>query len=277
MTDRHLRGTMAVSVYQQACDQLDSNASHEIETALTDSRSEPLPEEIRNNIRTETALAIERFKALLMSFAKQLAEGKGPLSAWKKACFAHQFEGREIPSEHCPSILGRVVGLDAHARHVSEANPGKLTEEQIKRHLLKLSGKTKLGIFEFLLRRAPLGRNVIWATFDSTRPNTDPFAQLPNSRDGICTALGLGHFTSSDTLLLLVWNHAESEARALHRPTVADAADSIWWRPRQEADALWGLTEPLTPNPGGLGGQPEVVMRVITGKSLQFPFRVIRT
>ena len=115
----------------------------------------------------------------------------------------------------------------------------------------------------------------MWATFDSTDPAGDPFVRLPSSRDGICTALGLAHFETGDALIILVWNHIDSGSPPLHRPTVADAEDYAYYRPHSEADALWGLTEPLPPNPDGLQPQPEVVMPETTSQGLRLPFRVV--
>ena len=103
-----------------------------------------------------------------------------------------------------------------------------------------------------------------------------PFDRLPNSRDGIRTALGLGHVTTGDTLIVLVWNHVDSGSPPLHRPTVADAEDYPYYRPRPEADAPWGLTEPLPPNPDGIQPQPEVVMPETTSQGLRLPFRVVQ-
>ena len=76
--------------------------------------------------------------------------------------------------------------------------------------------------FDLFLRESWLGNYLVWATFNPDDPRADPFARLPSTHQGIRTALGLGHCTPSDTLIVLVWNHADSGSPPLHRPTVAD-------------------------------------------------------
>ena len=143
--------------------------------------------------------------------------------------------------------------------------------------LLKHGGSLNVGAFEPFLRDAPLGKhNLVWATFNPDDSSADPFDRLPRSHAGICTALGLGFFTPDDTLIVLVWNHADPGSPPLHRPTVADAEDSPYYRPRPDAKDLWGLTEPLPPNPDGLQPQPEVVMPDPTSKGLRLPFRIVQ-
>ncbi|MBI4327673.1 MAG: hypothetical protein HY674_20775 [Chloroflexi bacterium] len=115
----------------------------------------------------------------------------------------------------------------------------------------------------------------MWATFNSDDPQVNPFDRLPNTRSGICTALALGGAIFNETLVVLVWNHADSGSPPLHRPTVADAEDYPHFRPRPDADAPWGLTEPLPPNPDALRPQPEVVMPETPGRGLRLPFRVV--
>lgn len=77
-------------------------------------------------------------------------------------------------------------------------------------------------------------------------------------------------------MVILAWSHADSGSPPLHRPTVADAEDYPYYRPRPEADASWGLTEPLSPNPDKLEPQPEVVMPETTSRGLRLPFYVVQ-
>jgi hypothetical protein len=180
----------------------------------------------------------------------------------------------------CPATLGRAKGLEDHAKAIERASMASadstaapLTSKEAKRLLLKYSGSSRLIGFERYLREAPLGKyNLVWATFDSTNPNANPFDRLPSTHIGICTALGLG---GPDSLVILVWNHADSGSPALHRPTIADAEDYPHYRPNPDASALWGLTAPLSPNPDDLQPQPEVVMPEPTSRGLRLPFRVV--
>jgi hypothetical protein len=263
---------MPLSAYQQALANLIDDARKAVEDAFT-----ALLSQVSQNVANETALSTADFASLLNLFAAQLAS-RGPEASWKTACYAHQLKGRRIPDADCPVILGRAKGLEDHAAAIANASRGHgdLTKEEARNLLLKHSGSLGPLGFETFLREAPLGDYMVWATFNPDDPRVDPFARLPSTHQGICTALGLGHYTPSDTLIILVWKHADSGSPPLHRPTVADAETYPYYRPRPDADARWGLTEPLPPNPDGLLPQPEVVMPETTSQGLQLPFRVVQ-
>jgi hypothetical protein len=210
---------MPLSAYQQALANLIDDARKAVEDAFT-----ALLSQVSQNVANETALSTADFASLLNLFAAQLAS-RGPEASWKTACYAHQLKGRPMPDADCPSVLGRAKGLEQHATAIARASRGDLTEEQAKKLLLKHSGSLGPLGFETFLREAPLGNYLVWATFNPDDPRVDPFARLPSTHQGICTALGLGHYTPSDTLIVLVWNHADSGSPPLHRPTVADAED----------------------------------------------------
>lgn len=214
--------------------------------------------------------------SLLNLFAAQLAS-RNP-DSWRTACHAHQLRGRRIPDADCPEILGRAKDLGDHAAAIANASRGRgdITKEEARKLLLKHSGSLGPLGFDLFLREAPLGNYLVWATFNPDDPRVDPFARLPNTHQGIRTALGLEHRTPGDALIILVWKHADSGSPPLHRPTVADAETYPYYRPRPDADARWGLTEPLPPNPDGLLPQPEVVMPETTSQGLQLPFRVVQ-
>lgn len=268
---------MPISVYEQASAKLTSDATAAVAKVFDAWSSDTARSQIVQNVSNETALAIDDFATLLDSFSAQLTSGKSPVNAWLTACRDHKLRGVAIPAEDCPAILGRAKSLGDHANSIEKASGGALTAGEVRKLLLKYSGAfTPIG-FETFLRAAPLGRfNLVWAIFDSADSHAEPFDRLPLSRRGICTALGLGHLTAEDTLIVLVWDHVDSGSPPLHRPTVADAEDSRFYRPRTEADSRWGLTEPLLPNPDGLPPQPEVVMPETTSKGLRLPFRVVQ-
>jgi hypothetical protein len=267
---------MPLTVYKQALADLATDAARAIERAFTAWSTDVKLDRVSQNVAVETALATTRFTGLLNSFAAQLASGEMPVDAWRTACRAHKLQGSQIPAADCPTMLGRAKSLDDHAASIARGSGDSLSSTEAKKLLLKFSGALSPTVLEPFLRDAPLGNYIVWATFDSADPDADPFERLPDTHNGICTALGLGHFTASDTLIILVWNHVDSGSPPLHRPTVADAEDYPYYRPRPEADALWGLTEPLSPNPNGLEAQPEVVMPETTSEGLQFPFRVVQ-
>ena len=158
---------------------------------------------------------------------------------------------------------------------VARTSSGALTSVEAKKLLLKYSGSLNpIGLDSFL-RETPLGKyNLVWATFDSSNPDANPFDRLPISHVGICTGLGLGEFT--DTLIILVWSHSDSGSPPLRRPTIADAEVYRYYRPNPDINARWGLTAPFSPNPDGLQPQPEVVMPDPTSKGLRLPFLIVQ-
>jgi len=151
-----------------------------------------------------------------------------------------------------------------------------VTPAKARRLLLKFSEAANPSPLYPFIYEALLGRHVIWATFDADHPDQNPFDRLPHSREGIRMALGLGHLSADDSLILLVWGHRESGSPPLHRPTVADAEHHPYYRPHHKAGGLWGFTEPLPPNPEGLPPQPEVVMSETASQGLRLPFRVFQ-
>lgn len=56
-----------------------------------------------------------------------------------------------------------------------------------------------------ILRRALLGRYVIWASFDEAEPSRSPFEKGPRTAEAVRTALGLGHCSETETLILLTY------------------------------------------------------------------------
>ncbi len=267
---------MPLTAYRQALTDSGPDATRVVELVFAAWAADAKLGRVSQNVTGETALGTADFASLLSSFAAQLASGENPVNAWQTACRAHKLLGRQIPRADCPAVLGRAKGLDDHAACIAKASRGTLTSSEAKKLLLKRSGSLDPAGLDAFLRDAPLGNYVVWATFDSADPHADPFDRLPNSRDGIRTALGLGHVTTGDALIVLVWNHVGSGSPPLHRPTVADAEDYPYYRPRPEADARWGLTEPLPPNPDGIPPQPEVVMPETTSQGLRLPFRVVQ-
>lgn len=268
---------MPLAAYQQALADLTAEAKLLVEGTLNAWAFDATLGQVGQNVEHETALGTADFTSLLHSFGAMLNSGETPLAAWLTACRNHKLRGNTIPAARCPVVLGRVKSLADHANSVSKGSRGLLTSDQARKLLLKHSGSLTPIRFESFLRSANLGNyNLVWATFDSADTTADPFDRLPGSCTGMCTALGLGHLTAEDTLIVLVWSHADSGSPPLHRPTVADAEDYFFYRPRPEADAEWGLTEPLLPNPDGLQPQPEVVLQETTSKGLRLPFRVVQ-
>jgi hypothetical protein len=245
---------------QHALDGLGPDSKRAVEDTFLAWSGEAILGQVSRNVGDETALAAADFLSLLTAFATELANGIPPQMSWISACRNHKLRGRQISNAQSPAILGRARSLEDHAKSVAKASFGSLTPQEAKKHLLKHSGSPNPVSFEPFLRAAALGNYFVWATFNPDNPHGNPFDRLPNTRVGVCTALGLGGPIFNETLVLLVWNHADSGSPPLHRPTVADAEDYPYYRPCAHVGALWGLTEPLQPNPDGLQPQPEVVM-----------------
>lgn len=267
---------MPLSAYEQTLTGLDAGSKRAVEAVFIAWSPDVALAQVGRNIAGETGLGGAEFLSLLTAFATELASGTRAQASWIDACRRHKLKGRPIPRDDCPAILGRARSLEDHAKSVAKASAGGLTPNEAKRHLLKHSGSHALAGFEGYLRNAALGNHFVWATFDAADSHADPFDHLPTTRSGLCTALGLGGRIFNETLILLVWNHADSGPPPLHRPTVADAEDYPFYRPRADAAALWGLTEPLPPNADALPGQPEVVMPETTSRGLRLPFRVVQ-
>jgi hypothetical protein len=268
---------MPLSPYQEAFSRLAPADGALVGDAFKLWMADAALHQVFQNISGETALQVADVVSLLNSFAMGLTNGETPIVAWQNACRSHKLRAREIPAAACPSVLGRAKGLEDHAAHVAKVSRGSggLTKEAIRKLLLKHSAGSIPSSFEYFLRAAPLGNhNLVWATFDPVNPAANPFNALPASHNGICTALGLG--LAEDTLIILVWDHANSGSPPLHRPSAADAEIYHFYRPNSDLAALWGLTEPLSPNPGGLKPQPEVVMPDPTSKGLLLPFLVVQ-
>jgi len=267
---------MPLSKYQQALGALDHNSKRAVGDVFIAWSSDVALAQVSRNVDGETALAAADFLNLLTSFATELANGNPGERVWISACRSHKLKGRQVPTSDCPAVLGRARSLEDHAKSIAKASSGGLSPEEARKHLLKHSGSTDPVGFEIFLRDAALGNFLVWATFNSDDSHADPFDRLPKSRFGICTALGLGGPISNETLVVLVWNHANCGSPPLRRPTVADAEDYPYYRPRTDPDAPWGLTKPLPPNPDALPPQPEVVMPETTSKGLLLPFRVVQ-
>lgn len=265
---------MPLSPYEQTLAALTLEFKRAIEDAFIAWSKAASLAQVSRNIAGETALAVSDFSDLLASFATELATGNAPEKSWISACRSHKLKGRQIPNDDCPAVLGRARSLDDHAKSVAKASSGNLTPQEAKKQLLKHSGSPNPIGFEPFLRGAALGNYLVWATFNSDDTQANPFDRLPKTRPGICTALGLDGAIFSDTLVVLIWSHPHSGSPPLHRPTVADAEDYQFYRPRPDADALWGLTEPLPPNLDKLEPQPEVVLPETNSRGLRLSFRV---
>lgn len=240
-----------------------------IQVALDAWASHPSCHRLCTNLRVETALPADAWATLLAAFAHRLGAGEPPEEAWTVACRAHQRRGAAHPAP--PSVLARAmpetVYVDrlAEAAHVDRRRAVRVLE------LATARGTAPPPAVERLLRSAPLGRWLIWATFRADRSADRPFDGLPDDKDVIANALGLGEPWPPAVLLLLTYERPAG--LVVHRPTVADAATYVWYAPHVSPSDPHRMTAPVDPaSPPGFG-LPEIVHREINGETLMFPVR----
>jgi hypothetical protein len=265
---------VSATPFQVCLASLDADAAVRISDVLTSWNADSVLHQLTKNISGEFALSIPAFTSLLSRFATEL-ENKSANAPWVAACRANKFKGSQLALELCPELLGRARTLLDHADAVALASGGRLTNSEARLLLLKYSNNGSLGSFESFLRATALGRYVTWSTYCAANSASSPFSALPSSARAICIALGLGHLSGDELLVLLVWGHKDSGPVNLFRPTIADAEDNVFYRPRSEADATCGLTCPLEPNTLGLSPQPELVSEPVPGGSMRLPYAVV--
>lgn len=228
--------------------------------------------QVASNIRAETALNVDSFLTLLRDFCGELrgnpADARG---CWVTACRQQKCEGPLVTSPG-PARLGRALPIAQYAKLLApEVGLTDAKAEDMIRKIV-LAGASPIPREVRLLRRSPLGRFLIWATFRDGDSDADPFEHLPKRTEAIRTALGLGECPETETLVLITWRREGPWATlAVFRPTVADAEMYSWYRPVADPSSPWGSTAPLPPNPSSLPACPEVVHKIIAGETLVFP------
>lgn len=235
------------------------------------------------NIQRECALVSEHFQSLLSTFADELAAAtleltvEAQIEAWCRACKAHELRGPPIAAEARPTVLGRASRVGGLARAISSASGGHLSEDKAERGLRKYAGKPRLPPrFDAPLRAAPLGRDILWATFHPKDRRLDPFSCLPDRAAPVRCALGLGYHPEREEVVTLVYGtDGPAHGRPIHRPTVADANSYTYYRPYHDAAADHGYTATLRPNEADVPPMPEVVHAQITGAALILPYRIL--
>lgn len=241
---------------------LDESCRARVHGHLSAATADPKWAQIIDNIHRETALQTADFKSLLEHFAGEIGNRMAPMEAWKQACWRHQRKGATVDAAVRPAVLGRAIALHYYAALLLNASEGTCDESGALELLLAGEGLQLLPSEDDAqaLAAAPLGRFLLWATFSEQAPSQTPFPKTDYSSTEILTALGLGQFPSDTQLILLTYRVAERDiCLTLHRPTVADAELSPYYRPHPDASHSWGYTEPLPPYPCPFPPQPEVV------------------
>ncbi|WP_338844805.1 hypothetical protein V8J88_14250 [Massilia sp. W12] len=233
-----------------------------------------LDAQLQANAHSENVLPSSDFISLLQRFADELgASAPDPSQAkqaWCAACYAHGRRGRVMPTATAPIMLGRVNTVKNQARWINQSPASKFNADEAKEFLLDEEHDPD---FIAALRQASLGKYNLWATFDERDSARNPFTGLPQNYAGITAALGLN---MTEPIITLVWEHRLAGAPALHRPTIADAAENPLFRPHGDADAFWGYTYPR-PYATPLPPMPEVVLQEISGAGLQLPYKTFKS
>ncbi len=261
---------MPTSAYQQALDIIDPVMRTRIEAGVA-----ALDVQLQINIGNETALAINDFVVLLQQFDAELIANPAESAqfSWTKACRAHPLKGNIVPEPHWPIVLGRWKTLESHARHIANIPDAGFGAAEAEELLRKHAKSASLPDLIDLLQDAVLGDYTLWATFDPTDSKKSPFLRLPQTHAGICAALAVEYKVA---MVALTWNHQKSGAPPLHRPTIADAAENILFRPYHDPASHCGYTGQLAHTPA-LEPQPELVLKKITCKGLILPYIIFET
>lgn len=263
-------------MYSSAVNSLDATLRGVVVSQLTtwESGSCPKWRRVTANIKSEVALSISDFAALLGDFAAEMTtDPANPETGWVTACRKHHFKGSLVP-QPLPHSLGRAAPIGGYAKIISGSPTVSLTPDECEALLRKiiLAGGTPNAREARILRQARLGRYVIWAAFDGTDSSESPFNRIPKTTEAVRTALGLGECSETETLVLVCYRStAVSGSIELFRPTIGEAGNYCWYCPNPDSSAPHGLTEPLPPNPMDLSPMPEVVHREINGDTLTFP------
>jgi len=248
---------------------LDASDADRVRGCISGWTNEPWVQ-VAANLRKEPGLTATVFGAILSDLTQTLASGTPAQEAWIEVCRRNRFKGALHP--HTPKVLGRAMPIGTFAARVSESS-GLPTDacRKLLREIAMAGGAVHPRKAR-ILRKALLGRYVVWATFSQSTPDSNPFDDLPHSTRDIRVVLGLGHLGESDDLVLLAYETQNGTVvLEVYRPTVWDADDSPWFRPNPDPDDPFGETLPLTPNPLNLPPQPEVVHRDTTCEKLLFP------
>ena len=238
--------------------------------------SHPEGTQVVANIRSEVALRPEHFESLLVRFAETLGQAPAPPpdTAWRHACEPYELHGAEIPVGQRPNVLGRGMRVGAFAAGIS-TKTGLFSPGQAERLIRRRAGHVPPPDDERVLRAGTLGGRVIWATFDDSEGNSDPFARLPSRMAPVRTALGLGFHTDRELLVLKYRSEVPAPGQKLCRPTVADANTYFYYRPHADATSNCGYTQPLDPSSDDLERMPEVVHAQVDGAGLIFPYQIL--
>jgi len=218
--------------------------------------------QIEQNIRNEGRLPESAAEDILETLTDTPNDSMKLREAYQLACRRHILEGHGMHGS-LPGLLGRVSSTDAFCHMLFDMglfdSMGHAKEEV--RYWVRIS------VEDLAKRKVPLGRYVMWATYNKARRQENPFADLPLGADDIRKELGIPWREQGKPLLMFIYKPAPGVL--LRFPTVADAQWHDLFRPALDGPEIEsGLTMPLDSE--GVP-RPEVVHEPVDSGSLAAP------
>ena len=184
-------------------------------------------------------------------------------------CYGHQRRG-PAADPPLPDRLARAVSNDQFLSFLYDPHGarGVVGNEQDAENLLQLTGDLDPASTPASAQaQIPLGRHIMWATYDPGDPSRDPAEVLTGGvptagADDILDRVGLP--PKSEPVFVLVYRR---QTTTIHVPTIADAGGHDQFRPSPPSPT--GPTGPgrAVPPSGGTG-VAEVVHEVVTAERL---------
>jgi hypothetical protein len=173
---------------------------------------------------------------------------------YKSACNREILQGPPMKGKR-PKMLGRAVSdgrfKDMLIKH------GVFASRNSAEAFFRMVRGLPLSTQKQQLKKIPLGKYVIWATFHSKNRTQDPFLKLPLDALQLQDALGFPIESRGDDLIL--FSYSPPVKVPLLFPTIADASWNDVFAPASRDPAMQhGLTRPAHEK-DCLGCQPEVV------------------
>lgn len=249
--------------FRTALKRFNNNQKGELEKRFsTLSGASATGRQVEQNLWNEQRLPATSAKVILDALLSESNDESLLKESYVYECRKHILEGPEMKGPR-PGLLGRAVTPKAFyemlvlANRYSSINSARAAI----RRLMRLPADETAS----RMRRTPLGRYLMWGTYNIDNRYGNPFDALPDSADEIRDHLGLNPAEKGKPIFLFVYE--PSPSIELRFPTVADAQWHYHFRPTPDyPDMESGLTLPLKED---LPPQPEVVHKPVNGDTLR--------
>jgi hypothetical protein len=225
--------------------------------------------QIVQNMLNESKLPAE-YVVIILDDLKNHDDGKALRDTYERACRKCQLKGPVITCAR-PHFLGKAV---SESRYVEVLTATGCHSDDItaKEFLDKALAAPTLDEQKERLDQTPLGRFMIWATFNERNPEQPPFIETGYTskewRDILAIEQDRPDLAESPLLLM---DYMPGDSLALRFPTVADAEWYQYFRPTPSNSARdYGYTHSCHP---AEPGRPEVVHEVVHSDLLSHPIR----